>query len=313
MESQLDLTAIIIINWNCFQDTCECIESLRGMSSTHFHIFLVDNGSTDDSLHRLSEQYLSQPDITIIPTGKNLGFAGGNNVGIIEAYARGFRYYWLLNADTIVEKDALTHLYNGIRADEGVGIVGSKIYYYNTDLVWFAGGKINTLTGKVYHVGMKQVDDNQYNKQTETDYITGCSLFFRRELLDTVGYMEDDYFLYYEETDWNIRVKQKGWRIKYIPESQVFHKVSASSGGEANIAPYVAYYEIRNRYIMIKRTQARIFRATAFAYLLWKSLLKVVKIYLKNQDRKKLRLHYIARGISDALRVRMGKHPDFVR
>lgn len=301
--------AIIMVNWNCFGDTRDCILSLEKMVNCNYHIFVVDNGSTDDSLVRLTETFINHKDVSFLPAGKNLGCPAGNNVGIQEAYRLGYQYYWLLNPDTAVEPDTLAHLMKVITKDRKIGIVGSKIYYYGTNLIWFAGGRVNTFTGQACHIGLKEEDHGQFDVEKEFDYITGCSLLFRRELLESVGGMTEDYFLYFEETDWNIRAKQKGWIVKYVPQSIVHHKVSASSGGERNIAPYVAYYELRNSFVMIRRTQAGYKTISAFFYLLWKVLKKVLKIAIRNQDRKRIRMKYVYLGIKDAIRTRMGKHP----
>ncbi|MGG3832885.1 glycosyltransferase family 2 protein [Geobacillus thermocatenulatus] len=262
--------AIIILNWNAYDDTFECLKSLEHLTYPYFHVFLVDNASQDGSFDKLQQDYNDGKfhlSITFIQTGENLGFAGGNNVAIREAYKQGYQYFWLLNNDTVVDPNALTPLVETLENDKQVGIVGSKIYYYGTNKIWFAGGKVNTWTGKTKHIGIKEEDVGQYDQVKEVDYITGCSLGFRREVLETVGYMCEDYFLYYEETDWNVRANQYGWEIKYVPQSRVHHKVSASSGGEKNLSPIVAFYDIRNGYWFVKRTQKRKLKTfTAFCY-----------------------------------------------
>lgn len=306
-------TAIIIVNYKCFADTKECIDSLKNMDSNNYHIFIVENGSNDESSRLLSEEYINDKNVTLLLSTVNLGFAGGNNLAIREAYNIGYHYFWLLNADTLVHRDCLEKLRNKIANDESVGIVGSKIYYYNSNLLWFAGGIINVLTGAVRHVGIKERDDGKYDESKETGYITGCSLLFRREMLDSVGLMNEDYFLYFEETDWNIRAKQKGWKIWIEPESVLYHKVSASSGGESNVSPYVAYYEIRNSFMMISRTQPFINRITAVGHMLWTACRKSMKIVIKRQDRRRERYWYIFKGVFDALNERMGIHPSFDR
>lgn len=293
--------AIIILNWNAYKDTVECLKSLEHLTYPYFHVFLVDNASQDGSFDNLQQDYKDGKfnlSITFIQTGANLGFAGGNNVAIKEVYNQGYQYFWLLNNDTVVDPNALTPLVETLEGDKQVGIVGSKIYYYGTNKIWFVGGKVNTWTGLTKHIGIKEEDIGQYDQVKEVDYITGCSLFFRRELLKTVGYMSEDYFLYYEETEWNIRVKQKGWKVLYNPSSIVFHKVSASSGGEDKQAPpYIAFYDIRNAYWMIKRTQNRIKTFTAFLYKFYKALKKIGKIFVYKQDQKIFRIKLINKSL----------------
>ncbi|MBE2904513.1 glycosyltransferase family 2 protein [Anoxybacillus flavithermus] len=301
--------AIIILNWNAYDDTFECLKSLEHLTYPYFHVFLVDNASQDNSFDKLQEDYKEgkfNVPITFIQTGANLGFAGGNNVAIKEAYNQGYQYFWMLNNDTVVDPNALTPLVEALEKDKQVGIVGSKIYYYGTNKIWFAGGKVNTWTGATKHIGIKEEDIGQYDRQSEVDYITGCSLCFRKEVIENVGYMFEDYFLYYEETDWNIRARQNNWSIKFVPDSIVFHKISASSGGEENPAPYVGYYDIRNSLVFIKRTQPDYKIVVAFLYSIWKVIKKIVRMIVTDQDSKKRRLLFLIRGLIDGSTNKMG-------
>lgn len=302
--------AIIILNWNAYDDTFECLKSLEHLTYPYFHVFLVDNASQDNSFDKLQEDYKEgkfNVPITFIQTGANLGFAGGNNVAIKEAYNQGYQYFWLLNNDTVVDPNALTPLVDSIKKDPTIGIAGSKIYYYGTNKIWFAGGIVNKLTGNTKHIGMKDIDSEKYSSVLDVDYVTGCSLFFRKEILDTVGYMVEDYFLYYEETDWNLRASQMGWKIKYIPTSVVYHKVSSSSGGESNISPAVNYYLIRNAIAMIKRTQPSYYITIAVIYSLWNVFKNILKIFLYRQDNKLVRIKLGFTAVFDGVFGKMGK------
>jgi GT2 family glycosyltransferase len=304
--------AIIILNWNAYDDTFECLKSLEHLTYPYFHVFLVDNASQDNSFDKLRQDYRDgkfNVPITFIQTGKNLGFAGGNNVAIKEAYKQGYEYFWMLNNDTVVDPNALTPLVETLEKDRQVGIVGSKIYYFGTNKIWFAGGKINLLNGTTKHIGIKEIDIGQFDQIKEVDYITGCSLFFRRGLLETIGYMREDYFIYYEETDWNLRANNYGWKIKINPKSIIYHKVSVSSGGENNPKPYVAFYDIRNKFQMIKRNQINNFKYLKYLFLIIDVLKKILKVFIFNLDKKQERLWYILKGLSYALSNRMGKHP----
>lgn len=306
--------AIIIINWNNYPDTIDCIRSLENLKYNNFHVFLVDNNSRDNSFEKIIRDYKNNSiniPIKFLQTEDNLGFAGANNLAIENANKEGFNYFWLLNNDTVVTSLSLNSLIEEISKEESIGIVGSKIFYYGTNKLWFAGGKINKKFGKIKHLKMNIEDDDQSEYAKEVDYITGCSLLFKKELLDSIGYMNQDYFLYYEETEWSIRAKQKGWKIKFVNHSIIYHKVSISSGGECNIAPYVAYYNIRNPLIMVSRTQLKISLILTFIYVLWKSFKLHVKIFVKHQDRKIERNWYIIKGIRDGLMINTGKHPDY--
>lgn len=308
-------TAIILLNWNSYNDTFECLKSLENIKGASFHIFLADNCSTDYSFKRLLEDYehkVFNLPITFIQTGSNLGFAGGNNIAIRQAHALGYDFFWMLNNDTIVKEDTLTNLLSVISDSDDIAIVGSKILYFNTNKIWFAGGKVNLYTGDVKHIGIMEDDKGQYNEIKEVDYITGCSLLFRRNLVMEIGLMNEEYFLYYEETEWNLRARNNRYKIKYVPNSVVYHKVSSSSGGVSNIAPYVSYYNIRNSFTMIKRTQSKLNSTFAGINVLVKMVKELIKLIIRRQDNSLERLFYIFTGVKDAYFGKMGKHPVYI-
>ncbi|MDN3954727.1 glycosyltransferase family 2 protein [Sporolactobacillus laevolacticus] len=295
--------AIILVNWNGYKDTKECLESLTLMSYSNFQVFIVDNCSTDNSYEKLESLVKNNNysyKINLLKTERNLGFAGGNNVAIKLVQSMGIKYIWLLNNDTIVENKALYALIDCMEKRKDVGIAGSKIYYYKNNIIWFAGGKFDIRTGKTAHIGYKKKDDGSYNTVKEVDYITGCSLIFRTDLINEIGYISEDYFLYYEETDFNIKAFQHGWKIIIVPESKIYHKVSMASGGEKNISPITEYYYTRNRYWVCKRNSSGI-HYLAFLYMVYKSVKNIAKIIVKNQTNKSVRIKYILKGIRDAL------------
>ncbi|MEC1526012.1 glycosyltransferase family 2 protein [Neobacillus niacini] len=306
--------AVIIINWNSYIDTFECLKSLEKQSYANFHVYLIDNDSTDGSYEKLkkdSQDNHFKLEITFIQAGSNLGFAGANNLGIKEAYNNGIEYFWLLNNDTVVDKDALLNLVNLLNSNKKIGIVGSKIYYFETNIIWFAGGLINKFTGKTHHIGIGEQDKGQFNVNKEIDYVTGCSLAFRKELIDTIGYLKEDYFLYYEETDWNLKASKNGWKILYCPESIVYHKVSSSSGGQGT-SPFVQYYKLRNRFIMMNRLNRYLY-LTNLLFLIINLIKMSMKIFLMNKNKQMERIWYLHKGFFDALRCKMGKHPDYFK
>lgn len=305
---------IILLNWNSYFDTCDCLKSLELISYSPIHIYIADNNSNDDSFDRLKKDYIEKKfnlKITFIQTGSNLGFAGGNNVALKLAYQHGHKYLWLLNNDTEVDGEALSELIKTIRKDKNYGVVGSKILYYDTKEIWFAGGTINKITGSTNHIGFGEVDNGQYNQEQDVDYITGCSLLIRSNILKNVGYMDEDYFLYFEETDWNIKISSKGYRIVYSPNSIVYHKVSSSSGGDKEPAPFIDYYLLRNRYLITRRNKEYFNTITSFLFLIIcfiKKFIKIVFIYRKN---RMVRLKYLMYGFFDGIRKKSGKHPQF--
>lgn len=302
--------AIILLNWNGYQDTYECLKSLETLDYPSFHVFLVDNASNDDSFVKLTndfEESRFSVGMTLLQSGGNFGFAGGNNVAIKKAYEQGYQYYWLLNNDTTIEPDALSTLVNVIDNDHNIGIVGSKIYFAGTDLLWFAGGNVNVYTGATNHIGIKEQDRGQYDEQQEVSYIVGCSLLFRRELIDRAGYLEEDYFLYYEDTDWSIRARKHGWKVVYVPESIVHHKVS-SSQKSSEVSPYSTYYLVRNAYLMVCKTQNKLARPVAIFQLFLNIVKHHIRIFFRWQDNKMVRSGLILKGAIHGLTGKIGKY-----
>ena len=305
--------AIVIVNWNNIHDTIECIESLKKLSYKNFKVFLIDNGSDSNIYEELKISINTKVKnnefnfkIDFIRSNINLGFAGGNNIGIKKAINENFDYYWLLNNDTVVTEHSLIELLREIDFNNNIGIIGSKILYYNSDLIWFAGGQVNNYTGKTVHKNFKKRNEESIDI-LDSDYITGCSLLTRRDLLLSTGLMNEDYFLYYEETDWNLRARMDGWEIKYIPTSLIYHKVSLSSGGERNLSPYVDYYDIRNAYVMIKRNHKLLNSITAYICMYFKAVKKIVRIIIRNENEKSSRYRLIIKAIKDGHNIKMGK------
>lgn len=251
--------AIIVVNWNGKDDTSVCLRSLEKMDKKG-HVLttiVVDNGSTDDSVAVIKKKH---PWVTIIETGKNLGFTGGNNIGISHALRFRPHYMWLLNNDTIVHKNALflTEAFE----DADVGIAGSKIYFaagheYHKDryslsergkVLWYAGGIVDWDNMYASHRGVDQVDHGQYDVTHETPFVTGCSMMFSLRLCQRIGVLDDRYYLYLEDLDYCLRARRAGFKVLYYPKSVLWHVNAGSSGGAGN--PLHEYYLTRNRLLI---------------------------------------------------------------
>ena len=216
---------IIILNWNGKEDTIECLESLKHITYSNYEILLVDNGSTDGSVECLRERY---PGLEIIETGVNLGFAEGNNVGMRRAMNEGADYVLLLNNDTVVDSEFLGELVKVAEGDERIGIVGPKICYYNDpNKIWGIGGKINLFTGSIGNCEAGNFDNN-FKGNKIVDYVSGCALLIKSEIIKKIGLLDQDYFLYFEETDWNIRVNKQGYISVINCDAWILHKSGAS-------------------------------------------------------------------------------------
>ncbi len=241
--------AVIILNWNGKEDTLECLVSVKQLDYTNYEIVLVDNGSTDDSVDAILKQH---PDVTILQTGMNLGYAGGNNVGINWALEKDADYILLLNNDTIVATDLLSAFVDAAKLLPSGSILGAKIYFYdNPDTLWFAGGRWRKEINSCEHIGYGQPDGVEFNSKVEVEYITGCALFADAATFKEVGLLDEDFFLTYEETDWCYRGRAKGHHCIVIPEAKLWHKVSSSFGGADS--PIINYFITRNKLLWAKK------------------------------------------------------------
>ncbi|TCV87593.1 hypothetical protein EDE11_10294 [Methylomonas methanica] len=248
MNSTTPKVTVIILNWNGKQDTLQCLESVKQLKYSNFEIILVDNDSTDDSVDAISEQY---SDIIILNTGKNLGYAGGNNAGIRYALKRGTDFIFLLNNDAFVSEDLLHALTTGAEKLPPKSILGAKIYFYDKpNTLWFNGGRWKKETNSFEHIGYNLLDSTEFNHQIEVDYISGCALFARAESFNDIGLLDENFFLYYEETDWCYRARARGYKCVLIPEAKVWHKASSSLGADS---PQVKYFLTRNKLLWAKK------------------------------------------------------------
>jgi len=255
--------AILVLTFNNYADTRECIESLQASTYTDHEVIVVDNGSTDGSLDRLEDEF---PGGMFVRIGDNLGYAGGNNRGIEFALERGAELVWILNNDTIVDRDALSRLVAAAREFPWAGIIGSKVYYHgDKERLFFAGGSVGKWTGESRHIGYGEIDRGQYDRSRAVDYINGCNLLIRRACIEEIGLLDEEYFLYYEETDWAVRARRAGWDVLFIPTPGVWHKIEAGSGW---VSSTTAYYLTRNRlYFMRKNYPSHLPFTLLFSFL----------------------------------------------
>ena len=230
---------IIILNWNGKEDTIECLESLKHITYPNYEILLVDNGSTDGSVECFRERY---PGMEIIENGENLGFAEGNNVGIRKAMDEGADYVLLLNNDTVVDPEFLGELVTVGESDPKAGIVGPKIYFYNSDRIQSCGGRINLYKGVVQGIKRYQRDLNHSTKVISTEFLSGCAMLIKKIVLEKVGLFDISYFAYYEDTDLCIRTKSGGYDLVCVQSSMIWHKGSQSS----KVNRFGLYYGTRN-------------------------------------------------------------------
>ncbi len=234
--------SIIVLNWNGFEDTVECIGSLKKQIYPNYKIVIVDNGSTDGSEELLKKEF---PELTIIQTGANSGYAGGMNAGIRHVLASRAEYTILLNNDTTVAPDFAVELVKAAREEKTAGLLSSKIYFYDRpEVLWYAGASFNTLLGWGRHRGYDQLDDGRFDAVEETQRACGCSMMVTREFCERVGLLNEEFFCYFEDVDWGLRATKNGFKVLYVPASRVWHKGFKSTGGASTSISL--YYNIRN-------------------------------------------------------------------
>jgi len=224
MRAQPKVTCILI-NWNGWQHTVECLTALQKCTYSNFTVIVVDNGSTNDSVAKIKAAH---PNILILESRKNLGFAGGNNIGIRHALAQGAEYVWLLNNDTEAAPDALSALMAKVLTDKRIGAVASVCYYADRPSIvqaW-AGARVNLWIGYARNSTEPHSDDWFHS-------LYGASMLISRPALEDAGLLDEGFFHYWEETEFCLRLRKKGWRLAAAPDSRVLHKVGASTGGNS--------------------------------------------------------------------------------
>lgn len=244
MESSV---AIILVNYNGYDDTVECVKSLLQIKYKNYQIFIVDNCSSDTET--IKSDGLLNENTKLIFSIQNLGFSGGNNLAIRDALNLGFDYIVLLNNDTIVEPNFLASLVSEAEQSLDVGAVTGKIYYYyKREDVWSAGGEYDRNTGLT--IQYSGSDTEAFNSKKEITFATGCLLMVPRKVVQKIGLMDEEYFLYSEDSDYCQRIIDAGYKIIYNPQSVIYHKVSASTGDRS---PMQQRYMMRNNLYMIKK------------------------------------------------------------
>lgn len=241
--------AIVVLNWNNARDTVSCLDSLAQLADPSPWVIVVDNGSSDDSIAQIRAAH---PGVTLIATGANLGYAGGNNVGVKHALAAGADYVCILNNDVVVEPGFLAPLLAALQTDQAAGIATPLILDMdNAVKAWTLGARIDRRTGSVQrlHAGA-QAAELIHSVPFEVDISPGSAMLVKRNVFERAGLLDEKYFLYYEEADWCIAVRKAGYKILAVAQATVFHRVSATLGQSS---PVTDYYMTRNRIHFIKR------------------------------------------------------------
>lgn len=297
--------AVVLVNWNGAGDTLatlasldRCLPALAAAGLPPWRVLVVDNASTDDSVARLRRE---QPGLEVIESGANLGFAGGNEVGIRHALAAAETgWVLLLNTDVEVDPGFLSPLLDAC-ADPRVGAAGPKIFYFDPPrLLWAAGGRLRLRETVTEEIGRGQADAPRFDRPAEVTYLTTCCLLVPRDALERVGPLDRAYFLNVDDADWCRRALDAGYRLRYVPESRVWHKVAAASGGA--YSPGKNFHTARSNALFVRRHGG----AGALALFLAANLVALPLAWLRELPRGntaavRAKVRGLVRGLRDPL------------
>jgi len=286
---------IVIVNYNGAKYQNDCIRTLYQMTYTDFDIVIIDSGSHDNSIELVKKEF---PEVIVLEQKDNVGVAAGNNIGIKYGIDNGAEYTLLLNNDTEVDKQMLERLIEN--ADERT-ITVPKIYYYEpSNVLWYAGGDFVFEKGTVNHVGCDEIDKGQYNKKKYVEYSPTCCMLIKNTVFEDVGLIDEIVFMYCDDTDFCVRLFDKDYKILYVPDSIVWHKVSSSSGG--NKSKLGIYYMYRNQLYFMKKHKNHISKKTYYSLLLKNTAKGILSPFRKNKNEK-----YILTAYKDYYTGKMGR------
>lgn len=339
--------SIIVLNWNGWEDTVECLESIYQIKYPNYEVLVVDNASQDDSIHKIKQyaqglvtvesgffeydslnkplevfefpekEYLNpeniKTDLNPIPSDKklilllnneNYGYAKGNNMAMNFVLDKlDSNYILVLNNDTVVHENLLLELVNAAGEDANIGCVTPKVYYYDykgrKDVISHAGEKFNLYIGRGKRFCKDQVDDGQCDQSRAVDTIEGCSILFKREVLEKVGLFDPLYFAYWEDTDLCFRIRKNGYKLLYAPQARIWHKIGVS--WDSYFSYFVIYhYMVRNRLIFMWRFASRLQKITFTIFFIFYLLANIILMLFK-EDLKtsKEGLRAIYNGLKD--------------
>ena len=223
---------LFVLNWNGRDLTLDCLSSLEKITYPNVKIYVIDNGSSDNSVTEIGNQF---PDYEIIELPENYGFARGNNAGF-ELVKQKADYTIFLNNDTIVDPNFVEPLINAMESNSTVKQSTPKIFYAdNLDYIWFGGGKVSLWAGWIRHLGIRQKDSMQFSFNRNVDYATGCCVCMRTVDFESIGMFDESFLMYGEDVDLSLRFRKQGGQILFVPESKIWHKVSSSIGTQFSI------------------------------------------------------------------------------
>jgi hypothetical protein len=291
--------AIVILNWNGYEVTKDCLNSLLQVAYDNHTILVVDNGSADGSVPLLQKEFGHVPHIEILPLSRNYGFTGGNNKGIQHILSRTRPdYFLLLNNDTVVDSQFLTHMVTLAVSNASIAAVVPKIFYYDEpQILWYAGGYVNRLSCMGENNGRNQPDGPAFNTVKSVSFMNGCAMLIKTGVLEEIGFLDDLFFANCEDTDMSIRIKHAGYSIMYQPQALVWHKVSYTFRA-GNQSAFGFYLATRNLIILQMRYNwGKFIFVPAIIYFLvrWVAYLQLKFLFAG----KFKHMRYLHRGLID--------------
>ena len=251
--------SIITINYNGLEDTCALIETIP--FNENMEVIVVDNASKNQEADTIAQRY---PQIKVIKSERNLGFAGGNNLGIRAAQGK---YLFIINNDTVFKDFNIHALVDRMESSPNIGIVCPIIRFaWDNSPIQFAGySKLSRVSVRNHAIGFNEEDHGQYETAHPTPYAHGAAMFIRQDAINKVGLMPECYFLYYEELDWSMMFARAGYQIWYEPKCTIYHKESQATGQNS---PLRTYYLTRNRLLIVRRNPQEFNKTLAYIYLI---------------------------------------------
>ncbi len=291
---------IIILNWNMAKDTIECVESVKNLNYNNYNILIIDNGSSDNSSQVLKDRFR---ECEFIQNTDNLGFAEGNNVGMRHALSKGADYVLILNNDVVVEKDCLDQLVKIAQEHKKAGMLAPKVYYYSDrDIINSLGTSIDWFRLRPYSSFCGNKDGGQFDYLGEADILVGCAIFVKKETIEKIGLMDENFFIFHEEADWCLRNIKSGLKNIVVPKAIAYHKASKTM---KNFSALTTYYSIRNFLYLAHKNATFIDKIKTGIGLLYLICKNIMSFVFNGKPRRKARA--FLSGVVDYYKGNMGK------
>ncbi len=291
--------AIILVNWNGLQFSIDCLHSLRELDYPNFGVFVVDNASDNQEGEVLKAEF---PEITLIQSSTNLGFAGGNNLGIRKVLELRYSHLMLLNNDTVVVSNFLKSMISQFDKCPSLGVVQPVIYWMkDRNQIWNAGGKWSFPLGRAISLLELKPEKKIGSGIQKIDWATGCCMLIKREAILQIGLLNEQFFAYFEDVEWSLRFRKHGFEIALAPKAIIYHEGGASSKKkheEGTLSPRVFYYHVRNQFFLIRSRVNKLNQPFAFCYHLIRFGAWIGYFMIRGRFKK---LKSVAKGIRDGI------------